>query len=254
MHSRQRTRLARQLQLALLYMVVVDMRVAEGVHKVAVLKSRGLRNHHREECIAGYVERHAKEYVGRTLVELARQTPVGHIELEQNVARRQRHLVDLAHIPRRYQQTPRIGIVLDLLDKGRNLVDMAAVGASPRAPLMAVDGTQVAVGVGPLVPNCHLMVVQIADIGVAPEEPQQLIYNRTQVQLLGSQQRKAVVEVEAHLVAEHAARTRTRAVVFLNTIVKHILQKVKILLHKLSKNTILNDKRTIGKIIVQKSK
>ena len=52
------------------------------------------------------------------------------------------------------------------------------------------------------------------------------------MELFGGQQREAVVEMEAHLVAEHAAGAGSCTVLFLNTIVEHILQKVKILFHK----------------------
>ena len=177
MHSGQRTRVAGELQTALVDMVVVDMCVAEGVDKVAILETCCLRNHHSEESVAGDVEGDAEEYVGRALVELARESSVGDIELEEDVAGRQSHTVDLANVPSRNQQAARVGIGLYLLDELGDLVDMAAVGATPRAPLAAVDGTEVAVGVGPFVPDGHLVVVKILDIGVATEEPEEFVYD-----------------------------------------------------------------------------
>ena len=53
----------------------------------------------RQQRIGRDVERHAQEDVGGALVELAGQPAVGDIELEQAVAGRQRHLVDVGRIP-----------------------------------------------------------------------------------------------------------------------------------------------------------
>ena len=92
----------------------------------------------------------------------------------------------------------------DLLDDLRDLVDVPAVGRRPRAPLVAVDRPEVAVGVGPLVPDRDAAVLEPLDVGVAAQEPQQLGEHRPGVDLLGGDQREPLGEVEAHLVAEHA--------------------------------------------------
>ena len=68
---------------------------------------------------------------------------------------------------------------------------------------MAVDGTQIAVGIGPFVPDRHAVVAQVAHIGVAGKKPEQLVNDRLGVNLLRGQQRKAGGEVHAQLVAEH---------------------------------------------------
>jgi hypothetical protein len=47
------------------------------------------------------------------------------------------------------------------------------------------------------------MLVEIFNVGVAGEEPEQLVGNRFEVQLLGGGEREAVRQVEAHLMAEH---------------------------------------------------
>ena len=46
----------------------------------------------REQRVRSDVERDAQEKVGAALVQLARKLPVGDVELEERVARRQRHL------------------------------------------------------------------------------------------------------------------------------------------------------------------
>ena len=83
-------------------------------------------------------------------------------------------------------------------------------GVGQRAPLHAVDRPEVAVGPGPLVPDRHAALLQPARVAVAAQEPQQLEDDRLEVHLLGRDERKALAQVEAHLVAEHAASCRCR--------------------------------------------
>ena len=93
LHLRQRTRLARELQLRLLEMVRVEVQVAEGVHKRARLQLTNLRDHQRQQRIRGDVERHAEKQIRAALIKLATQFALLREELEQRVARRQRHLL-----------------------------------------------------------------------------------------------------------------------------------------------------------------
>ena len=46
--------------------------------------------------------------------------------------------------------------------------------------------------------------MQVAGIGIAAQEPEQLVQDGAQMQLLGGDQRETRCQVEAHLVAEHA--------------------------------------------------
>ena len=68
---------------------------------------------------------------------------------------------------------------------------------------MPVDRAKVAIGVGPFVPDGDAVVVQIFDVGVAVQEPEQLVHDRLQRQALGGQHREAGRQVEAHLMAKH---------------------------------------------------
>src|SRR6185369_7551840 len=94
---------------------------------------------------------------------------------------------------------PRIWIALDELDQVRDLVDVAAVCRLPVAPLLAVDRTEIAALVGPLIPDSNVALFQPLDVGVAPQKPQQFDDDRAQVELLGREQRETVRKVEAHL-------------------------------------------------------
>ena len=77
---------------------------------------------------------------------------------------------------------------------------------------MAIDRTEVTVFIGPLVPDRDSVVLEILDIGVACNEPQKLVDYRFEVHFLGGEQRKALAQVETHLVAEHALRAGAGAV------------------------------------------
>ena len=98
-HDGQATGLTGELQLGLLDVVQVEVGVARGMDEVTGLVARHLCHHLQQQGVAGDVERHAEEGVGRALVELQAEPSVGHIELEDGVTRGQRHLVDLRHVP-----------------------------------------------------------------------------------------------------------------------------------------------------------
>src|SRR5699024_4757490 len=76
----------------------------------------------------------------------------------------------------------------------------------------AVDGAEVAVLVGPLVPDAHPALLQPAHIGVPAQEPQQLEDDRAGVHPLGGDQREPLRQVEADLLAEEAAGAGAGAV------------------------------------------
>ena len=101
-HLRKRTRLTGKLQLNLLQMVVVDVRIAQGMYEIACLQAGYLRHHLEQQGIGGDVERYAKENVGTTLVELEAQLTVGNIKLEEGMTWRQSHIFQVGHIPRAY--------------------------------------------------------------------------------------------------------------------------------------------------------
>src|SRR4051812_31844867 len=98
-HARQRARRACELQPRLLDVVEIEVRVPERVDELARLIAGHLRHHQGEQRIGGDIERHAEEDVGRALIELARELSPRDIELEQAMAWRQRHPLDVSGIP-----------------------------------------------------------------------------------------------------------------------------------------------------------
>ena len=75
------------------------------------------------------------------------------------------------------------------------------------------------------------MVAQIADVGLAAQEPQQFVDDRAQVHLLGRQQGEPGRQVEAHLIAKNAERADARTILLTNAVVENVLHQVEILSH-----------------------
>src|SRR5690606_32632704 len=76
-----------------------------------------------------------------------------------------------------------------------------------------------------------LVFAQVGDAGLAAQEPQQLVDDRAQVQLLGGDQREAVVQVEAHLPAEHAPRAGAGPVGLFSAVLQHVAEEIEVLPH-----------------------
>ena len=112
-----------------------------------------------------------------------------------------------------------------------DLVDAASVRRRPRSPLRAIDRAEIAIGVGPFVPDRDAVVPEIFDVGVAFEKPQQLVHDRLQRQLLGCQHRKSGGQIEAHLMAEDRQRAGSGAVVFLRAVGEDSFEQIVILIH-----------------------
>ena len=100
---------------------------------------------------------------------------------------------------------------------------------------MAVNRPQVAVLVGPLVPNRHAMVLEVLDVGISGNEPEQFVDNRFQVHLLGRQQRETFGKVKPHLVSEDTLRADAGPVVLDRPFVHDALQQVQVLFHRTEK-------------------
>src|SRR5690606_26613571 len=171
----------RELQRSLLHMVGVEVHIPPGPDEVAHFQVTLLSHHVSQQSIAGDVERQAEEDITAALVELTRELAVRHVELEESVAGSQRHFVQLTHVPGRDYDAARIRIVLDVIYSALDLIDDSAIGRRPGAPLSAINRAQIAILVGPLIPDADTLLFQIGGIGVAIEEPEQLVNDGTQV-------------------------------------------------------------------------
>ena len=96
---------------------------------------------------------------------------------------------------------------------------------------MPVDRAEIAIGIGPFIPDGDAVVAQIFDVGVALQEPEQLVHDRLQRQTLGGQHREAGRQGKAHLMAEHRQRAGAGAVVLLRAVTENSFKEVVILVH-----------------------
>ncbi|MNR33628.1 hypothetical protein D3C85_1513130 [compost metagenome] len=103
---------------------------------------------------------------------------------------------------------------------------MAAIRGGPAAPLDAVDRSQVAVGVGPFVPDGDALVLHPLHVRFAAQEPQQLHGDGLEMDAFGGDQREAFGQVEADLAAEHAGGAGPCTVGFVRAMGHDIAQEV----------------------------
>src|ERR1700733_9111789 len=118
------------------------------------------------------------------------------------MAGRKLHALDLGHVPGGDHEPTRAGIAPDLVDEPGDLIVGPSVRSLPGAPLLAVDRTQIPLGVRPLVPDGNAVRLEVSDVGVAPQKPDQFADDRLEMEPLGCDERKALGEIEAKLPAE----------------------------------------------------
>ena len=92
--------------------------------------------------------------------------------------------------------------------------------------MVAIDMSQVAVLIGPLIPDAHTIVLKILDIGITIEKPKQFVDDGLQVQLLCCKTGESLLEVESHLVPKHADGACARAVALLFALRKDTVEQI----------------------------
>lgn len=90
----------------------------------------------------------------------------------------------------------------------------------------AIDGAQLTVLVGPLVPDADLVLLQPLHVGLAAQEPQQFTNDTVEVDLLGGQQGKRLRQVIAKLGTEQGAGAGASAVAFGSAFFEDAAQEV----------------------------
>lgn len=259
-----RERLVAELLIDLVVVVVVDVDVATRPDELAQFQTALVCDHHRQQCVAGDIERHPEEHVTAPLVQLARQLAIDHVELEQGVARRQRRIRNILRIPGCNHVSARVRVLLDLLDHVGDLVDHPALALLPLAPLRSVDLPDVPVlgrelivleytlGVGldlllplvrvldgnllagidqpglegPLRPDGHTVLQKEADVGVPTQEPNQLDGHPLEVDLLRGEERKRFRQVIPDLAPEDTGCPGASTVVLVSTVGENIPKEV----------------------------
>ena len=77
------------------------------------------------------------------------------------------------------------------MDSPFNLVNHFALCAFPETPLFSIHGAQVSLFIGPFVPDPNPVFLQVSDIGIPTEKPEQFVNDTPQMDTLGSDQRLA---------------------------------------------------------------
>jgi len=205
--------------------------VAERVDEFAGLEAGDLCDHHGEQGVGGDVEGDTEEDVGAALIKLAGEFAVGDVELKEGVTGRQGHLVDNAGVIGNDEEAAAVWIIFDLGDEVGDLVDCLTVGGLPAAPLCAVDGAEISVFIGPFIPDFYAVFLQIFDICVTGEEPEELVNDGAEVAFFGGDEGEALCEVEAHLAAKDAEGSGSGAVFFFGAVFEDVTHKVEIMFH-----------------------
>ena len=107
-------------------------------------------------------------------------------------------------------------MVLDQIEHIADLID-GAIGIirrrrRPAAPLRTIHGAQIAVLIGPFIPNMHIVFLQPTHVRGPLQEPQQLIGESLEKHRFRGEQRKILAQVESHLLTEQADGARARAI------------------------------------------
>ena len=215
----------------LVEMVGVDVTVATRPNEVAHFQPTARRHDVCQQRVAGDIERHAKEHVGTSLGNHARQPSdavavLGHVELEHHVTGWQGHLVDFCDVPGRHDQATGVRCLDDLVDDFLQLVDASTIWRWPAAPLHTIHRTQVALGVSPFVPNGHSLLLQRLYVRFAADEPEQLLDDGELVNLLGRDEREALGKIIPDLAPKKALGASAGAVALEDAMFKDLPKQV----------------------------
>src|SRR3546814_6349324 len=106
----------RQWQRDLLQVFAIQVTVAAGPDKVSDFQVALLGYQVSQQGITVDIKGHTQENIGAALVQLAGQSAIGHIELEECMAGRQGHIGYFGYVPGRYDQSARIGVFAYLIE------------------------------------------------------------------------------------------------------------------------------------------
>ena len=149
--------------------------------------------------------------------------------MKKSVAGREGHLLDLTNIPGADDEPPAVRILFNLLDDLIDLVDAAAIDRAPITPLRAIDATEIAIGIGPFIPNSHAVLIQIFDVRVSSKEPEQFVNDRFEMEFFGGESGKTILERKASLGAEDGISSGASAVGLEFAVVQNQAEQIEIL-------------------------
>src|SRR5665213_667239 len=151
------------------------------------------------------------------------------------MARRQGHLVDLPRVPGADDEAAAVGICFYAFNDVGDLVDHSSVFGFPFSPLLAINRAQVSIFVRPFIPNGYAVLVEPLDVGFSLEEPEEFVNDGFEMELLGREARKALLERKAGLRAEHGVGASAGAIWLEFAFFQNQSQQLLILYHGVQK-------------------
>ena len=142
------------------------------------------------------------------------------------MTRRQRHLIDLSHVPCGDDHATGIGIILQLIQHILDLVYRTSFIVGPRAPLVTIHGTQFSILISPLVPDADTVFLEVFHVGIAFQEPEQFVDDTLQMEFFRGQQGEPIVEVITTLGTKDADGTCSCTVTFLSAFCQDAVEDV----------------------------
>src|SRR3989344_2406129 len=170
-------------------MVQINVCISQSMDKFPGFEMCYLGDHHRQKRVGCDIERHAEKHVGRPLIKLSRQLAASYIKLEKQMTRWRRgfsttyKILQVGDVPRGHYDSSshRCAWILlqslNLIYGGLNLIVGFTVVAFPGRPLFAVNRPELSLLICPLVPDAHAVIIEIFDVGIAAQEPQQFVNN-----------------------------------------------------------------------------
>jgi len=104
----------------------------------------------------------------------------------------------------------------------------------PVTPLSTVDASEISIFIRPFVPNCDAMHVEVFDVRIAAQKPEQLVDNRFDVKLFRGEQRKSWTtwpQIIARLSAKDRQGAGARAIAARLTLFQDKPEKIVVLPH-----------------------
>ena len=181
-------------------MVVIDVSVTNYMYEVTHSQITYLSNHVCEQTVAGNIEWHAQEHVRTALVHLATESTIAYIELTEDVAGWQTHLIQFSWIPGRENVSTTLRVGAYALYQPLQLIYFGTVSTTPVTPLYSIDSAGIAPLLHTIQPSrCQSIIVpdgvlagdtvgeftQTIDIAGPFNEPQQLAHHGSPCQPLG---------------------------------------------------------------------
>ncbi len=97
---------------------------------------------------------------------------------------------------------------------------------------MAVNRPQFTLLIRPVVPDSNSILIQVTDVRVPCQKPEQLVNNRFRVKFLGRHKGKTTFQIKTHLVSKDASDSGPGTIFLLSSAVENLVQQLQINLHR----------------------